>query len=243
MNGMLGQFLSIAESTRAEAVLRRLAQHRIDSWALTGGLAVGIHSIVTGLHSYQRSLSDLDFITERFEDVPKTLGKDFLFRHVHPGPQHGRIMMQLVDADAQLRIDLFHAAGATLERASQIELAAGKFTIVALEDLMARTARLLLDLASGLPVPAKHAADFLLLSGMVGSRDVQPAWRDHRKPDQPESFTEVTKILSELIPKKRELLVIPEYSQDTQTKCDRCMQADSFPLADPHAILAVLGYC
>ncbi len=220
-----------------------MAQHRIDGWALTGGLAVGIHSIVTGLQSYERSLSDLDFITERFEDVPKTLGKDFLFRHVHPGAQHGRTMMQLVDADAQLRIDLFHAVGATLKRASQIELAVGQFTIVGLEDLMARTARLLLDLASGLPVPAKHAADFLLLSAMLGSRDVEPAWRDHRKPVQPESFTEVTKILSELIPKKRELLVIPEYSQDTQTKCDRCMQADLFPLADPHAILAVLGYC
>lgn len=243
MNKMPGRFFSGADSTRAEAVLRRLAQHRIDGWALTGGLAAGIHSIVTGLQSYERSISDLDFVTERFEDVPKTLGKDFLFRHVHLGAQHGQTMMQLVDADARLRIDLFHAVGATLKRARQIELAAGTFTIVALEDLMARTARLLLDLASGLPVPAKHAADFLRLSAMPGLRDVQPAWRDHRKPDQPESFTEVSKILSELIPRQRELLVIPEYSQDTQTKCVRCMQADSFPLADPHVILAVLGYC
>jgi hypothetical protein len=37
---------------------------------------------------------------------------------------------------------------------------------------------------------------------MLEPRDVQPAWRDHRKPVQPESFTEVTNILSDLIPSR-----------------------------------------
>jgi len=40
--GMPQHFLSIADSTRADAVLRRLIQHNINGWALTGGLAVSV---------------------------------------------------------------------------------------------------------------------------------------------------------------------------------------------------------
>src|SRR5215472_2561209 len=166
---MLEHFLSIADLTRADAVLRRLVQHNIDGWALTGGLAVGLHSVAAG-EPNGRSLNDLDFVTERFEEIPETLAKDFLFRHVHPGQQSGGTMMQLVDVDAQLRIDVFRAVGGTLKRASQMKLPVGEFTVVALEDLIARAARLLLDLANGVPVPAKHAADFLVLSTMLGPR-------------------------------------------------------------------------
>src|SRR5215467_5652140 len=202
---MLQHFLSIADLTRVDAVLLRLVQHNIDGWALTGGLAVGLHSVATGREPDGRPLNDLDFVTERFEKIPETLGKSFLFRHVHPGQQPGGTMMQLVDVDARLRIDVFRAAGATFKRASQIKLTAGEFTVVALEDLIARTARLSLDLANGVPVPAKHAADFLLLSTMLGRGDAQSAWCDHRKPDQPESFAEVRKILTALIPNQPDL--------------------------------------
>ena len=112
-----------------------------------------------------------------------------------------------------------------------------------MEDLIARAARLSLDLANGVPVPAKHAADFLLLSTMLGPRDAQSAWCDHRKPDQPESFAEVRKILTELIPNERDLLVTPEYSKDVNARCERCVSTTAFPLANPRAILSVLGYC
>jgi hypothetical protein len=84
-------------------------------------------------------------------------------------------MMQLVDVDAQLRIDVFRAVGVTFKRASQIKLPVGELTVVALEDLIARTARLSPDLANGIPVPAKHAADLLLLSTMLGPREAQSA--------------------------------------------------------------------
>ncbi len=237
------QLFSIADSTRADAVLRRLVQHNIDGWALTGGLAVGLHSVAAGMEPGGRSLNDLDFVTERFEKIPETLAKDFLFRHVHPRQQWGGIMMQLVDVDAHLRIDVFRAVGETFKRASQMTLPVGRFTVVALEDLIARAARLLLDLANGVPVPAKHAADFLLLSTMLGPRDAQSAWCDHRKPDHPEWFTEVRKILTELIPNRRHLLVRQEYSRDVHSRCERCMPTAAFPLADPRAILSVLGYC
>jgi len=152
-------------------------------------------------------------------------------------------MMQLVDVDAGLRIDVFRAVGGTFKRASQIKLPLGRFTVLALEDLIARTARLSLDLAIGVPVPAKHAADFLLLSAILGRRDAQSAWCDHRKPDQPESFAEVRKILTELIPNQRDLPVTLEYSKDVHTRCERCTPTAAFPLADPRAILSALGYC
>ncbi len=46
------QFLSIADSTRADAVLRRLVQHNIDGWGLTGGLAAGLHSVGAGMDGF-----------------------------------------------------------------------------------------------------------------------------------------------------------------------------------------------
>src|SRR5215831_17491609 len=184
---MREHFLSIADSARADASLRRLVQHNIGGWALTGGLAVGLHSVAAGMKPSGRSLNDLDFVTERFEEIPETLGRDFLFRHVHPGQEPGRIMMQLMHIDARLRIDVFRAVGGTFKRASQMKLTVGELTVVAVEDLIARAARLLLDLANGVSVPAKHATDFLLLSTMLGPRDAQSAWCDHRKPGQAKS--------------------------------------------------------
>jgi hypothetical protein len=220
-----------------------LVQHKIEGWALTGGLALGLHSIVTGMEPNRRPLNDLDFVAERFEDIPETLGEDFLFRHVHPGQQPGGTMIQLVDVDAQLRIDVFRAVGGTFKRANQIKLPAGTFRVVALEDLIARTARLLLALANGVSVPAKHAADLLRLSTMLGPRDAQSAWCDHRKPAHPESFAEAAKILTELISNQRDFLVTPEYSKDVNARCERCVSTIAFPLANPRAILSVLGYC
>jgi hypothetical protein len=240
---MLQHFLSTAESTRADAVLRRLIQHKISGWALTGGLAVGLRSAAASMQPSRRSLNDLDFVIERFEEIPETLANDFLFRHVHPCEQSGGTMMQLVDVDAQLRIDVFRAVGGTFKRARQMMLPVGEFTVVALEDLTARAARLSLDLANGIAVPSKHAADFLILSTVLGPRDAQSAWCDHRKPDQPESFGEARKVLTELIPSHRHLLINPEYSKDVHARCERCMATAAFPLPDARAILSVLGYC
>jgi hypothetical protein len=205
-------------------------------------MAIGIHSAASGM-AIQRSLNDLDFVASRFEDIPETLANEFLFRHVHPHETSGRTMMQLVDADAEIRIDLFGAVGGTLGRGLQVELPAGKFRVVALEDLIARVARLLLDLADGAPAPAKHAEDFLFLSRMLGPRDVQPAWSDHRKPNQPASFAEVRDVVNELIRQQRDLLVKIEYSKDAQATCERCIQTSTIPLTAPDTFLAVLGYC
>src|SRR5215471_20118241 len=80
---MLERFLSVFDLTRAFDLLERLSQHT-HSWALSGGLAIEIHVLRAGLTPRKRSLNDLDFIATGFADIPRTLAKNFLFRHVHP---------------------------------------------------------------------------------------------------------------------------------------------------------------
>jgi hypothetical protein len=240
---MLERLLSVSDSTRAFGLLQRLEQHHIKPWALTGGLAIEIHIVLAGLAPQGRSLNDLDFIATHFADIPETLARDFLFRHVHPGEVSGRTMMQFVDAEAKIRIDVFRATGASMTRASQLDLPTGKIKVVALEDLIARTARLSLDLADGVPIAAKHATDFVRLSDLIGPPGVQPAWRDHRKPGHPQDFKDARDLLHELIPKRTDLLIVPEYSKDVSAVCPRCVPTSAFPLADPRAIFSALGYC
>ncbi len=50
-------------------------------------------------------------------------------------------------------------------------------------------------------------------------------------------------MLTDLIASRRDLLATPEYSQDAQVRCERCLSTATFPLVNPNAILSVLGYC
>ncbi len=210
------------------STLRNLEKHDISRWALTGGLAMGTHRS-------SRPLNDIDFLADSFDCIPETLAADFLFRHVHPADPPGKTMLQCVDPETAVRVDVFRACGATMDRARD--------GIVSIEDLAARAARLTLDLAEGVTVPAKHAADFLRLSTMVDAARIEEAWHDHRKPAQPASFDEARRLLAELIPACPHLLISPKYSQDTEARCARCGALEKFPLADARRIVSLLGYC
>jgi hypothetical protein len=133
-----------------------------------------------GLPASTRALNDLDFIAEGFDSIPTTLAYDFLFRHVHPLDPPGNTLLQFVDADTAMRIDLFRANGATMSRNICANLPSGSIQIVSLEDLVARTAKLVLDLAEGVPVPSKHADDYLRLAKLVDHSHVEAVWKDHR---------------------------------------------------------------
>ena len=149
LRGLLGQ----AGAERALATFQKLAPHDISRWALTGGLAVEIHLLRGGRPSAIRALNDIDFIAEGFDCVPRTLAGDFLFRHVHPLDPPGKTILQFIDADTAMRIDLFRANGAAMSRNICTDLPSGPIQIVSVEDLVARTAKLVLDLAEGAPVP------------------------------------------------------------------------------------------
>jgi hypothetical protein len=232
------QLLSGNEIVRAERVLRKLARHDIGNWALTGGLAFEIHGKRLGLDC-SRPLNDIDFIAVAFTSIPETLSQDFLFRHIHPAAPPGKTILQLIDPDAALRVDVFRACGQTMQRV--ITLA--QLRIASLEDLVARTARLLLDLAEGVPVAPKHARDYQRFAELAGAEEMEAAWRDHRKPLHPTTFQATKCLLQDLIPASGHLLIAPEYSRDPNEAYSRCAPTGAFQLADPKLVLSLLGYC
>jgi hypothetical protein len=217
----------------------KLGRHDICNWALTGGFAFEIHSRRLGLDAPVRELNDIDFVTLAFGSIPGTLSQDFLFRHVHPLAPPGKTLAQLIDPKAALRIDVFRACGETMSRTVRVD----SMQVVALEDLVARAARLLLDLAESVPVASKHARDYLRFVGLVDSTGVEAAWRDHRKPAHPATFRETKATLQDLIPAKASLLIVPRYSQDPNQSCPLCESTAGFQLADPNLVLSLLGYC
>jgi hypothetical protein len=236
-------FLSAADAQRASATLQKLLRHDMSGWALTGGLALEIHCMRGGLPASTRLLNDLDFVTPTFACIPQRLGADFLCRHVHPFDQPGKTILQLVDAEAALRIDVFRAYGAIMTRSLDLEFSFGRLQLISCEDVLARSARLLLDLRGGIPVPAKHSRDYLRLHSLIQLPDMEVAWQDHRKPDHPVNFQEANTLVQDLIAAHRDLLVTPDYSGDVTQTCSRCVPSGAFPLADPSLVLSLLGYC
>jgi hypothetical protein len=237
------RFLSIGDSTRAFNTLRKLALHEVSRWVLVGGLAVEFHCVRVGHSHAIRHLSDIDFVAPAFECIPETLTRDFLFRHVHPFDPPGRTMMQLVDADTSLRVDVFRADGGIITRAISVDVPSGPLRVISVEDVLAHEARLLLDLGANLPVPAKHAGDYLRLAELVKSSDMETAWRDHRKPTHPMTFGETNALVKGLIATRRNLLISPDYSKDAAEICRGCARTSPFQLADPNIVLSLLGYC
>jgi hypothetical protein len=240
---VIQQFLSIGDSTRAFNTLRKLASHDVSRWVLVGGLAVEFHCLLSG-HSHPiRHLNDIDFVASAFDCIPETLARDFLFRHIHPFDPPGKIMMQIVDAETSLRVDLFRADRGIMSRAISLDIPFDPLRIISVEDLVARAARLLLDLDASVPVPAKHADDYLRLAELVKSSNMETAWQDHRKSTHPRTFWEANTLLRRLIAIRHNLLISSEYSKDTAEICPRCVPTPPFELADPNVVLSLLGYC
>ena len=237
------RFLSAADGERALGTLRKLARHDISGWALTGGVAVELHRMRLGCEPAARPLNDLDFVVDSFVAVPATLKDDVLFRHVHPLDPPGKLVLQFIDPERALRVDVFRSSGGTMDRTSPVAVRDVAVRLVSLEDLTARTARILLDLANGVPTAAKYVHDYVRLEELVEPRQVEPAWRDQRKPSQPETFQEAAGLIERLIPSRTDLLISPQYSKDVDHVCPRCTAIDGFPLADAKLVLSLLGYC
>lgn len=175
--------------------------------------------------------------------IPEILAEDFLFRHIHPLDPPGRTMLQAIDRESALRIDVFRVYGAAMSRTSNLDLSTGTIQLISLEDLVARAARLALDLAAGVPTPSKHVTDFQRLAELVDPAEMETVWCDHRKPEHPVSFEETNRLLHRLIPVCHDLLITPDYSKDTEKVCPRCRTTSAFRFADPKLVLSILGYC
>jgi hypothetical protein len=210
---------------------------------LTGGLATELYHVLFGLMPETRPLNDMDFLASSFHAIPETLSDFLLFRHVHPQDPPGKTLLQSVDPETALRIDFFCVCEPVLSRSMSLELCDSEARLISIEDLTARTARLCLDLASGRPIPAKHARDFLRLLPLIEMGLTDEVWPEHRKPNHPRSFKAAATLLVDLISARRELQTVPTYSRDPQATCTRCQPSAAFPLADVRQVLALLGYC
>jgi hypothetical protein len=237
------QCFSAGDRKRALRTLGKLGRHGIVHWALAGGLAVEFHSLRSGHPPAIRRLNDIDFVAPSFDCIPETLAGDFLFRHIHPLDPPGKTMLQLVDAGASLRVDLFRTNASIMSRALAAEFPFGSLPVVSLEDVVARAARLLLDLGAGVPVAAKHARDYLRLAGLAEPSLAEIAWRDHRRPAHPMTFRETGALVRSWMETRPGLLIDPVYSTDTGEVCPRCVETAAFRLADPELVLSLLGYC
>src|SRR5262249_51453512 len=144
-----------------------LAKHGIRHWALAGGFALELQSLSMGCRSSLRPLNDIDFIVESFDNIPSSLGDDFLFGHIHPFDPRGKTLLQSVDADTAIRIDVFRAYGATMSRSRLIQVEDEMISVLSIEDLVARMARLALDISEDVPIPFKYVTDFMRLDALV----------------------------------------------------------------------------
>jgi hypothetical protein len=240
---MLNAFLSATDATRVERTFRNLAASDISRWVLTGGIAIELHILQRGGPSVLRPVHDIDFITDSFASIPESLGTQFLVCHVHPNDPPGKNLFQAVDPVTEVRIDVFRAYGAELERTVPVTIAGFACRMVSLQDLLARHARLTWDLVEGKPVAPKYARDFLRLLDHVEPGDIEAIWPDHRKSHHLDGFAETARQLRRVIASRSDLLVAPTYSTDVHEVCARCHGAEVFPLADRRQVLALLGYC
>jgi hypothetical protein len=222
---------------RVARTLHLLAEHDIGHWALTGGTAIELY--LRG----ERPLHDLDFVAASFDRLPSGLGKAILIRHAHPHDPPAKTMLQAVDPATSVRVDVFRAYGAEMERARSTTWSGIALRVVAFEDLVARHARLCCGLLRGEVLAPKFARDFLRMVEVAPPASIEPVWREHRKVGDPESFAEVAGLLRTAIATRADLLIQPVYSTDVEEVCPRCESTASFPLADARQVFAHLGYC
>jgi hypothetical protein len=236
-------FLSPLDAQRAHRTLEKLRLHSIAPLTLTGGMAIELHRLRFGPAKEIRRLNDFDFLADSFDEIPKTLSKDFLFRHVHPHDPSGKTLIQCVDPETAIRVDVFHAETGTMARAISFDLCDSTMRIVSVEDLIARAACLCMNLVANLAVPAKHARDFLRLLPLADLQAMEPIWREHQKPNHPESLLAAANLLTDLIATRKDLQIVPIYSKDVYESCLRCAETEGFPLAGASRVLSILGYC
>ncbi|MGD0628958.1 MAG: hypothetical protein ABR987_06375 [Terracidiphilus sp.] len=239
----LTPFLSPADADRAARTLAMLRRHSIAPLVHAGGLAAELHCVCLGLAAQTRPLNDIDFLVDRFDEIPPTLSADLLFRHVHPHDLPGKTLMQCVDPAMGIRIDIFRACGATTARAISIDLCGETMRMISIEDVLARTARLCMDLVANTRLEAKHARNFLRLLTLTESGGVELAWQDHRKPSHPDSFADAANLIQGSIAAREDLQIVSEYSQNVLAICSRCESTEDFPLAEAADVLSLLGYC
>jgi hypothetical protein len=115
--------------------------------------------------------------------LPETLAQDFLFRRVHPLDPPNKTILQAIDVESGLRVDVFRSRSEIISRSVSVNLWSHTLRLISLEDLLARSAGLALDVRNGVPTPRKYATDFLRSVKLADASAMEIAWQDHRRPN------------------------------------------------------------
>ncbi|NRP76097.1 hypothetical protein ILFOPFJJ_07021 [Ensifer psoraleae] len=175
--------------------------------------------------------------------LPSALASAFLISHAHPHRPTGKLAIQLVEPEQRVRIDVFSACGATLERISPAMIGDLPIKVVAVEDLACRIASEMMCFSRGDSVSPKCADDHARARQIVDMNRVEKAWRDQRREIDPLTYAEASVQIDEALKSSSGRLVKSAYSTDTEAVCPHCHDSDRFRVTAPRVILSVLGYC
>lgn len=202
-----------------ECVARLMRHVDVGRIALTGGVAIGLHTDGVGCTpSRTLAAEDIDFVAADVGAVRPTVSNEFLISHFHvPQPGYPKFMIQLADPVTTLRVDVFPDSLGALRRAALTDVDGVPLRIVAVDDLLAHKLALLSKASVTNPVEEKHHADARRLAARSG-RPVPSVPHAQR--------------------------TTAAFSQDLDEVCLRCQHSLSseFPLASKRAIFDVLGY-
>lgn len=236
----LDPFLEGPDADRVLNVLWRLNACGLD-YAVTGGMA--LEPALGSEIGRRRPFNDIDLVVSGFDALPSALASPFLFSHVHPHRRTGKLAIQLVEPEQRVRIDVFSACGATMQRVKPAMIGDLSIKVVAIEDLACRIASEMMCFSRGETVPPKCAGDHARARQMVDMHIVEKAWQDQRRKIDPPSYAEASVQIDEALNRGSGRLVQPAYSTDTEAVCPHCQDSDRFRVTPPRAILSILGYC
>ena len=236
----LERFLAIDDAGRIRRVLEKLNACGVD-YAVTGGVALEA-SLGPGL-GRRRTFNDIDVVVSGFEGLPPALGREFLISHAHPHRPIGKLLLQLVDASECLRIDIFGACGATLERTRSALINDLPVKTVATEDMACRIASEMMCFSRGDIVPPKCGDDHMRVKDIVDIELVKQAWKDHRRPTDPETYAEATVQIADALERQAIDFAKHQYAMDIDAVCPHCQDTAHFKVASRKSILPILGYC
>ncbi len=235
----LDLFLERPDAERVLNTLRKLNDCGLD-YAVTGGIA--LEPALGSQFGRRRPFNDIDLVVSNFNILPSSLGLRFLISHVHPGRPTGKLAIQLVDQEQRVRIDVFSACGATMERVRLATIGNMSVTVVAVEDLACRFASEMMCYSRGDLVPPKCADDHSRAKQIVDKNLVEKAWQDQRREIDPQTYAEASVQIDEALKMGSGSLAKPIYSTDTETACPHCHDSEQFRVATSEEIIAILGY-
>ena len=216
-------------------LFRRLhTAHHLGDIALTGSFAAKLH-IAAPFH---RKIGDIDFVAAALYDVPAAWNNDLLCLHIHPNAAEGHLLAQFLDPETSLMIDVFRERGTAMTRTGRHTIDGHEARLIAAEDLMANTLRLLSNLARSEAVPRKHAADFKNLRNLVDHDFAELIWPEYRRPDDPKPFADAVRRTQALVSKRPQLLI--RQPPKTFEDCARCCDTLRFQTASPRQTVTAL---